>query len=272
MSELIKAFKKYGVGVKKPETNNAILFIGTLPSKDNESLIEKVCDNSPKIIYFSPMEDPLLHVRADEYIKYEIGSEAGVLALLTKFLLQDKKLNKNTADYIEELDEGYLSAESNVGEEEIEKSAKIFGENNLTLLLGDDLNDHPNADIIGGLIALINRFRPLHVSLINGKELDSENNALLPPQIERISSFDGMAVYFCPQKNESEKLLASLQFAIAAKIKDKDEITISTKRGEYKKRFEISDKLKGMIAILGVNGQRGYRYEVARVTKRATHG
>ncbi|MDR1460263.1 MAG: hypothetical protein LBI78_01270 [Campylobacteraceae bacterium] len=272
MSELMKAFEKYGVGVAKPKTNSAVLFIGTLPSKDNKSLIKEICDNSPKIIYFSPMEDLLLHAKADKYVKYEIGSETGALALLAKFLLKDKKLDESAANYIDELDEGYLSAESNIGEEEIEKSAEIFYENDLTLLLGDDLHNHPNADTIGGLIALINRFVSLHVSVLNGSELISKNSAILPPRIEEISSFDGMAVYFCPQKNESEKLLASSQFAMAAKIKDEDEIIISTKKGEYKKTFEISDKLKGMIAILGIKEQKGYRYEVAKVIKRAMNG
>jgi NADH-quinone oxidoreductase subunit F len=272
MSELIKAFEKYGVSVRKPKTDVAILFIGTLPSYDNESLINEICDNSSKIIYFSPMEDPLLRAKVDKYIKYEIGSETGVLALLAKFLLKDQKTNENVANYIDKLDEGYLSAESNVGEEEIEKSAEIFNESDLTLLLGDDLHNHPNADTIGGLIALISHFKSLHVSVLSGDELNSKNSALLPLEIEDISSFDGTAVYFYPQKNESEKLLASSQFAIAAKIKDKDEIIVNARNGEYKKIFEISDKLKGMIAILGVREQKGYRYEVAKVTKRAMNG
>ncbi|MDR1555251.1 MAG: hypothetical protein LBS39_04400, partial [Campylobacteraceae bacterium] len=109
------------------------------------------------------------------------------------------------------------------------------------------------------------RFRPLYVSVLDKSESNPKPSVVLPPKIEEISSFDGIVVYFYPQKNESEKLLASLQFAIAAKIKDKDKITIKTKKGEYKKIFEISDKLKGVIAILGVNEQKGYRYEVAKV-------
>jgi NADH-quinone oxidoreductase subunit F len=272
MSDLIKAFEKYGTDIKKPKTNSAVLFIGTLPSKDNELLVKEICENSLKIIYFSPMEDPLLHSKADKYVKYEIGSEAGALALLAKFLSKGEELDKDVQNYIDELDEGYLSAESNIGEEEIEESIKIFDNDCLMLLLGDDLHNHPNAQTIAGLIALINRFKPLHVSIVSCDELKSENKALLPPKIEEISSFDGTVIYFYPQKNESKKLTASLQFAIAAKIRDKDEIIINTKKGEYKKVFEVSDKFKGTIAILGVSEQKGYRYEVAKVIKRAVDG
>ncbi|MDR1554662.1 MAG: hypothetical protein LBS39_01385, partial [Campylobacteraceae bacterium] len=161
MSDLIRAFEKYGVSIKKPKTDSPVLFIGTLPSKDSESLIREICERSPKIIYFSPMEDLLLHSKADQYVKYEIGSEAGALALLAKTLLQGKELDEDTQKYIDELDEGYLSAESNIGEEEIEKCVEIFDKSDLMLLLGDDLHSHPNADVIAGVIALISRFRPL---------------------------------------------------------------------------------------------------------------
>ncbi|MDR0580159.1 MAG: hypothetical protein LBG21_06110 [Campylobacteraceae bacterium] len=272
MSELIRAFEKYGVSVRKPKIDNAVLFIGTLPSIDNELLIKKICENSPEVIYFSPMEDSLLHPKADKYIKYEIGSEAGVLALLAKALLKNKELDEDVRKYIDELDDGYLSAESNTGEEEIEECIKMFAGNGLTLLLGDDLHAHPNVDTIAGLIALISRFEVLHISLLNESELNSKHSTVLPSAVDDISSFDGTAIYFYVQKNESEKLLASLQFATAAKVKDKDDIAIITKDKKYEKIFEVSEKLKGVIALLGVNEKKGYRYEVANVIKKATNG
>ncbi|MDR3177565.1 MAG: hypothetical protein LBT96_01140 [Campylobacteraceae bacterium] len=271
MSELIKSFEKYGVSIKKPKTNGAVLFIGALPSKDNKSLIKEICENSPKIIYFSPMEDQLLHAKADKYVKYEIGSEAGALALLAKALLNDRELNEDVRKYIDELDDGYLSAESNVGEEEIEECVKVFDESGLTLLFGDDLHAHPSVDTIAGLTALISRhFKFLNVSVLDGSELNPKPSVLLPSTIDDIKSFDGVVIYFYPRKNDSEKLLASSQFAIAAKIKDKDDITISTKEGEYKKVFEVCDKLKGVAALLGVSDKKGYRYEIAKV--RAVNG
>jgi NADH-quinone oxidoreductase subunit F len=272
MSKLKQAFEKYGVSVRKPNANGAVLFIGTLPSKDNEKLMREVCQNCSKLIYFSPMEDLLLHDKAAQYIKYEAGSEAGVLALLAKTLLNCKKLESNVANYIDGLDEGYLSAESNVGEEEIAKSATIFYESDLTLLLGDDLKTHPDAYVIASLIALIKKFFYFHVSMVDASELEVKNDFLLPPIIEEISSFDGTVVYFYPQDVENEKLLGSSQFAMAAKIQDKDEIIINVKSGEYKKIFEVSDKLKGTIAILGLKEPKGYRYEVAKVMKRVANG
>ncbi|MDR2341535.1 MAG: hypothetical protein LBD84_00645 [Campylobacteraceae bacterium] len=272
MSKLIKAFEKYGVNVKKPKIDNAVLFIGTLPSIDNELLTKKICKNSPEIIYFSPMEDPLLHPKANKYIKYEIGSEVGVLALLAKALLKDKELNKDVRRYIDELDDGYLSAESNTGEEEIEECVKMFTQNGLTLLLGDDLHAHPDVDTIAGLIALISRFEFLRISLLNESELNPKPSAILPSAVDNISSFDGTTIYFYIQKNESEKLLASSQFATAAKIKDKDNIAIITKDKKYEKIFKVSEKLKGVIALLGVSEKKGYRYEVANVIKKAANG
>ncbi|MDR3346876.1 MAG: hypothetical protein LBS73_06845 [Campylobacteraceae bacterium] len=265
MSKLTDAFKVYGVSAEALDTKGSVIFIGTLPLKDNEKLIKNLCENAKNFIYFSPIEDAFLSNRAQKYIKYEAGSEAGVLALIAKSVLQDSEVSGDVREYLDALDEGYLSAESNVGEEEIEEALSLFEGERLTLLLGEDIQEHPDSDAVAGLIALICRFKPLGVSLPSGKELSVDKADILPPHIDELRSFDGTAVYFYPSNDE--RFYASAQFALAAKIKDKDEVIITVKSGEYKRVFEVSSELKGTIAILGVNEHKGFRYEVAKITK-----
>ena len=241
------------------------MFIGTLPSKDNAELTNKLCRNAKTLIHFSPIEDELLSQKANKYIKYEVGSEAGLLALIAKNALKDAKLPNDAKAYIDELDEGYLSAESNVGEEEIEE---ILGlDDNIRFILGNDIKEHPDADAIAGIISLICRFKNAQASLFEGGETEKKDIFLLPSKIDSIKSFDGSVVYFYPSQNDAEKLYGSPQFAIAAKIKNQDRVIIKTNNQEYKRVFEISPKLKGTIALLGVKNHNGFRYEIANITK-----
>jgi NADH-quinone oxidoreductase subunit F len=265
MSEIINAFKKYGVGLSDLETNGVVFFIGTLPSKDNAKLTNELCQNVKTLVHFSPIEDETLSQKADKYIKYEIGSEAGLLALIAKSVLKDENLPNDAKRYIEELDEGYLSAESNVGEEEIDEILGFNGD--IHFALGNDVKEHPDIDAIAGVLALICRFKNARVSLFEGGELEKQEIFLPPPKIDNIKSFDGLAVYFYPSQSDIEKIYGSPQFAIAAKIKNQDEVVIRTNNQEYKRVFEIDHKLKGSIALLGVKNHNGFRYGIADIKK-----
>jgi NADH-quinone oxidoreductase subunit F len=239
MSNLIKALKKYGVSVGKSE--GELILLGTFIAA------------APKAaIALSPIE-----CDAGEYIKYEAGSEAGVLALIAKCLI-------GGGEYIDELDEGYLSAESNVGEEEAESVANLI-KDGATLVLGGDLDEHPDIDTVAGLIALITRHSSLKVGLISGETFESAPSDELPQEIDELPSFDGTVVYI--DTSCDERFEGSAQFAIAAKIKDGDTVKIRLKNGEYERKFHTSTALKGTIALLGIKAHQGWRYEIARITR-----
>ena len=107
-------------------------------------------EKKAKFVYMHPIEDVTLQSNITQFIKYEVGSEEGVAALLAYTLLEDKELPEEIEDILEDLDIGYLSAESNVGEEELESmyeltkpSFKTIGDN-LKLNVKLKNNQNPN--------------------------------------------------------------------------------------------------------------------------------
>lgn len=268
---LFDAFEKYGVELKTLDRQSAVLCIGTHFAKDNEALARELCEWEKELIYMSAQEDLSLKKTALKHIKYEAGSEGGVLALIAKTLLDDAQIPQDVKNYLDELDDGYLSAESNVGEEEMEEIKKIMTQSALSLLFGRDLYYHPDVDLIAALTALISRFKPLRVSVLDDIELRAKPKTLLPPPINELKSFDGTIVYFYDSGEINPKLYGSSQFAIAAKLKDGDEVLIETSNSVYESLFSIDTNMRGTIAVLGAR-KSGYRYEAVKVSKRGSNG
>lgn len=121
-------------------------------------------EKKPKIVYMHPMEDRILQTPVEQFIKYEVGSEEGVAALLVQVLLNEKKLPEAIAESLEALDIGYLSAESNVGEEELDTvCAMVKDECIISLIVGSDLYAHPKAEQIAKLLGLLECYAQLNV-------------------------------------------------------------------------------------------------------------
>lgn len=121
-------------------------------------------EKKAKFVYMHPIEDVTLQPTITQFIKYEVGSEEGVAALLVYTLLEDKEVDEEIKDILEDLDIGYLSAESNVGEEELESMYSLInGKTTISLIIGSDVYTHPKAGQIAKLIALLERYAGLHV-------------------------------------------------------------------------------------------------------------
>jgi NADH-quinone oxidoreductase subunit G len=131
-------------------------------------LIQKVIDEKkPKFVYMHPIEDAKIQTSVTQFIKYEVGSEEGVAALLADAFLNNKELPDDIEDILEDLDIGYLSAESNVGEEELEvMNSLIGGTSTVSLLIGSDLYTHPKAGQIAKLIALLEAYTGVNILCI----------------------------------------------------------------------------------------------------------
>jgi len=128
---------------------------------------EAVKKNNARFYYCHPMEDSALKGILSTYIKYEVGSEEGVIALLAKAILKDKKLPKKVKAFLDDLDDGYISAESNVGEEEISKLQKeLKRKKSLHFIVGNDLYAHPRAKNIAKILGLIEHFSDFEVTII----------------------------------------------------------------------------------------------------------
>lgn len=134
-------------------------------STDSTTLVRKTLEEKkPKFVYMHPIEDATLQSSITQFIKYEVGSEEGVAALLAYTLLGEKALPTGIDDILEEFDIGYLSAESNVGEEELESMYESIDEKTtVSLLIGSDLYTHPKAGQIAKLIALLELYAGVNI-------------------------------------------------------------------------------------------------------------
>jgi NADH-quinone oxidoreductase subunit G len=120
-------------------------------------------------------------------MKYEAGSEEGVMALLANELLANADLSDEERAFFNELDLGYLEAESNVGDDELKAMTKSFARaENKILIVGSDVFAHSRATNIAKLAAMIEKYSEFSLVVIPSEvnttgaslitELDSDEN------------------------------------------------------------------------------------------------
>lgn len=233
-----------------------------MPFCDGEAFLQDT-----KIALISVLEDPTFAHKVDFFSRYEARSEEGVIALLAKAFLQNKKLPTHIAEYFEDLDNGYLSAETNIGEEEIEElCALINAANKPKIILGPDLALNPHSKNIQKFIALLLEYSGLQIDLLFATP---SGQIKVPEPISPLQSFDGTVVFEYCSDEPSDILRASAQFSTAAKVQDGQDIAINIdNRVEYRK-FVLDDELKGTIALMpSAAKSASCRYKVAKITKR----
>lgn len=256
---------------------DVILAIGTLPSRNDAALaqeIEACVDLGSKLIYLFTMEDPKLSSKSAFFSRYEVGSEEGVFALLAKSFLLHVKLPEPLKTYFEELDEGYVSAESNIGEEEIEEIEAICSNaTKILLVLGEDLMSHPCAIQIANFAGLIaNHASNVSLYVVGARQDDLRTatpNEIMH-EIDNIPSFDGVVVYQCPvvQDTEAQLLMGSPQFQMAARVQNNETINVTINQEVYPRTFVRDDSLKGVIALMPCDKASAvYPYHVAKIVK-----
>jgi NADH-quinone oxidoreductase subunit G len=154
-----------------------------------------------------------------QMMKYEVGTEEGVMALLAHSILKDIDLDEDERAFFDELDFGYLYAETNIGEEEFSQMIKSFSRaKKRTLIIGNDLIAHERSCNIAKLAALIEKYsdfslvivprdvNTLGVSLINSLDMDEEISGVVGYNAKGdfvISSLDG-ADLAIPALNQQE--------------------------------------------------------------------
>ncbi|PAF50676.1 molybdopterin-dependent oxidoreductase [Helicobacter sp. 13S00477-4] len=140
-----------------------------------------------KYIYLHPIVDDRL--KKHSHIQYEVNTELGVVALMMANFLKDLHLNEEIADFIQNLDIGYLSSESNISEEELQNLTEIFKKSkNPILFVGHELFYHSHCEDIAYMLGLIEQYTPLKIiilspggnatgiSLICNLDTDNHNN------------------------------------------------------------------------------------------------
>jgi len=141
---------------------DGVIIIGSRISTDNPgvryALTTASRHNGAKIVYAHPLEDVLMKNTATQLMKYEAGSEEGVMALLANEFLKDVELDEDEKEFFDNMDLGYLSAESNIGEEELTLMSKSFSRaENRVLVIGSDVFAHQRSQNIARLAAIIEK-------------------------------------------------------------------------------------------------------------------
>ena len=150
---------------------DAAIVIGSRVATDNPgvryALTTAARHNGAKIVYAHPMEDALMQNTATQLMKYEAGSEEGVMALLANELLKGVDVDDETRKFLDDLDLGYLEAESNVGDDELSFMSRSFSRSSQrVLVLGADLFAHERAQNIAKLAALIEKYTDFSLLMI----------------------------------------------------------------------------------------------------------
>jgi NADH-quinone oxidoreductase subunit F len=238
------------------------LLMGVEISRDDAKTYEKI-QKAPSKYLVSPMEDEGFN----NFIKYEVGTEEGVLALIASALYEGSESQKHIFNA---LDEGYISAESNVGEEEAAYLAAWLKEAPSVWVLGAEWESHPHAKALAKWFALIGSVIPMQIVIIGIEAQMAASKTPPQPDLEvELESFDGTVVFTCNAQDtwEAQALIASSQFATAAKAKDGAQVRVQTPWGDETRRLHVKDAMKGTIALLPfATVPSGYRYAKSRIT------
>ncbi|MDD5051953.1 MAG: 2Fe-2S iron-sulfur cluster-binding protein [Sulfuricurvum sp.] len=151
--------------------SDGIIVFGGRITTDNPvvrySMTTAARHNGAKVVYMHPLEDELLQNVVTQFVKYEVGTEEGVIAMLAKTLLANADISDEMQEYFKELDEGYLCAESNVGDEEYARIAKSLGRaKRKTLIIGSDVLNHKRASNIARLCAMIETYTDFSIVVV----------------------------------------------------------------------------------------------------------
>ena len=158
----------YSGSLKAISESTAIIVLGTKIYDDAPTVKYHINMASKwhraRVAYMHPLEDLEMKNIVTQFIKYEPQSEEGVAALLVEVLLRDVEVPEKVKAFLDDLDIGNLSAESNVGEEELELLRKsMIKKHGFSLIVGADLYAHPRAEQIAKILALVEKYTDFNV-------------------------------------------------------------------------------------------------------------
>jgi len=274
--------KYYSGSIERVKESDGIVVLGTRVACEALKLFEALKyaseKNSAKILYAHPLEDITMQGIVSGFMKYEPGSEEGVMALFAYHLLRDANLSAESRAFLDDLDLGYLEAESNIGEEEFDAMIELFkGAKSKTFVVGSDILAHARAQNIAKLCALVEQNSDFSFLVLPdakeslGSILVSEISTSLE-SVAALPEFNGTVIYNIKREDQEDNTLqGSAQFARAAKISDGDFISVSFAGQSINRVFKVQDELKGTIAInptfdITVDPRR-YKFERSQINK-----
>ncbi|TKX28153.1 hypothetical protein CQA38_08960 [Campylobacter sp. MIT 12-5580] len=230
----------YEVGKK------ALCFLD-LASKRHANLCKKL-ENSENY-YVSCLHDSDFKAR---FFKCEIASTAFVLALLARL----------GSDEFDMLDEGYLSAESCLGEEEAVEILDFLNEAEF-LIIDTNLKEHKDYENILFFCAFLAHKFKLKFAFSD----ESEEELLVQDtfrHLKELDNYDGLVLFRL--KNKDKFLHCSQQFSQIAKINDKANILIESELFKLESKLVCDESLNTIIAFLDFD-TKGYDFVRVKLTK-----
>lgn len=207
-----------------------ILSFATLLSAQTSKFIARHKDD--EVFVVSPLDDELLFsaIKNHHFLKYEIDTLGFVLALVCARVLE-----------FPEMDQGYLSGESNASEEEIQTLCEFFSSCDGIIVAPENFSGANSANIAFMLNALSKKFDFCVVG-INGKPYEL-NAPLKMSELEEGADFNGASVFCLPA--EQVALKGSAMFAMASKLKNGAKVVIDG----IEATFELDSTLKGTTGL-----------------------
>jgi NADH-quinone oxidoreductase subunit G len=124
--------------------------------------------NKSEVVYMHPVEDVTLANIVTNFIKYEVGTENGVVGLLTELFIQNnEKLPKNVKEFLDEFDDGYVSSETNVSEnDKATLLRQIRRKKNKNIIVGSDLIYSKDAQDIAVMLGWLNLYSDFKITIV----------------------------------------------------------------------------------------------------------
>lgn len=212
-----------------------ILSFATLLSAQTSKFIARHKDD--EVFVVSPLDDELLFsaIKNHHFLKYEIDTLGFVLALVCARVLEFPEIE------FPEIDQGYLSGESNASEEEIQTLCEFFSSCDGIIVAPENFSGANSANIAFMLDALSKKFDFCVVG-INGKPYEL-NAPLKMSELEEGADFNGASVFCLPAENVALK--GSAMFAMASKLKNGAKVVID----DIEATFELDSRLKGTTGL-----------------------
>ncbi|EMG80196.1 hypothetical protein HMPREF1393_01565 [Helicobacter pylori GAM103Bi] len=251
-----------------------VLFGGFSNACLNENerwILESISHSKRPYALLRPLQDTRDLQENCLFASYEINTEAAILALILRGILEQTSQLKGHA--LENVDVGYLSSEANMSEEELQELiALIVKAKKRALVLNREITKHANNAFLYTLLSgLQNYLEILHIpcddssattafydskdqewlleTALKGGVLPFESELKDLESLEQISEANGSFVYVSYKSLKTPKLSFSKQFKIANKIQHSKAV-FQILNQTLECELEESPHLKGLIAIL----------------------
>lgn len=222
---------------------------------------------SSKNIYSNICINPFLNTKTNFYIRYEAGTEEGVSVLF----LYDFYKSLELKDYIEKLDYGYLTSETNISEEEMKELKRNFISHKKPLLLvGSSFYTHKRSlNILNIFSYLAESINIAFLSIDADKIYTIKNQKLNIEPICDLPENNGCMVYIDSVIKDKPLLCFSNEFSKAWRIGNNDYVEIIFNDFKIKAKTFLDPNLSGVIGLLSLDKEIdcGYRYKQVVINK-----